>query len=48
VAPVDAPRRIVAAVHRRDGRNADLVHSLIGLMEAHALRAISQASQTAL
>jgi LysR family transcriptional regulator for metE and metH len=48
VPPVDAPRRIIAAVHRRDGRNAELVHSLIGLMEAHALRAISQASQTAL
>ena len=34
--PKDAPRRIVAAVHRSDGRNLELVHTIVRLMEAQA------------
>jgi DNA-binding transcriptional LysR family regulator len=34
--PEDTPRRIVAAVHRGDGRNLELVHTLIDLMDVHA------------
>ena len=34
--PKDAPRRIVAAVHRSDGRNLELVHTLVELMDLHA------------
>ena len=32
----DPPRRVVAAVHRRNGRSAELVATLIELMEVHA------------
>ena len=32
----DPPRRVVAAVHRRNGRNAELVATMIRLMEEHA------------
>jgi DNA-binding transcriptional LysR family regulator len=34
--PDGAPRRVVAAVRRSDGRNAELVTALIGLMQEHA------------
>jgi DNA-binding transcriptional LysR family regulator len=34
--PGDAPRRVVAAVSRRDGRNAALVDALLRVLEAHA------------
>lgn len=34
--PDDSPRRVVAAVRRRNGPNTGLVHSLIRLMEAQA------------
>ncbi|HXM58523.1 MAG TPA: LysR family transcriptional regulator [Candidatus Dormibacteraeota bacterium] len=34
--PVGAPRRVVAAVRRADGRNGELVSALIGLMQEHA------------
>jgi len=34
--PRDTPRRIVAAVHRADGRNLELVRTLVDLMDAHA------------
>lgn len=32
----DSPRRVVAAVRRRDGRNAELVTALVDLMVTHA------------
>ncbi len=32
----DPPRRVLAAVHRPGGRNAELVSALIALMEVHA------------
>ena len=34
--PNNTPRRIVAAVHRTDGRNRELVHTLVDLMDVHA------------
>jgi DNA-binding transcriptional LysR family regulator len=34
--PEQSPRRVVAAVRRRNGRNAELVTSLIPILEAHA------------
>jgi DNA-binding transcriptional LysR family regulator len=34
--PNDTPRRIVAAVHRTDGRTLELVHTLVELMDVHA------------
>ncbi|HKA09896.1 MAG TPA: LysR family transcriptional regulator [Candidatus Dormibacteraeota bacterium] len=34
--PDDPPRRVVAAVHRRNGRNADLVGAMMRALEAHA------------
>jgi LysR family transcriptional regulator, cyn operon transcriptional activator len=37
--PEDSPRRVVAAVSRRDGRNAALVRTLIDLMVTHATSA---------
>jgi len=37
--PGAAPRRVVAAVSRADGRNADLVTTLIGVLERHATEA---------
>jgi DNA-binding transcriptional LysR family regulator len=40
LAPEDSPRRVVAAVRRRDGRNADLVTRLIELMVTHATSAV--------
>lgn len=39
LAPDDSPRRVVAAVRRRDGRNAGLVTKLIELMVTHATSA---------
>jgi DNA-binding transcriptional LysR family regulator len=37
--PEDSPRRIVAAVRRQDGRNGELVDTLIRLMATHATKA---------
>jgi DNA-binding transcriptional LysR family regulator len=37
--PEDSPRRIVAAVRRVDGRNAELVDTLIEMMVVHATQA---------
>ncbi len=34
--PQDSPRRVVAAVRRRDGRNAQLVDTIVPILEAHA------------
>jgi len=37
--PDDSPRRIVAAVYMRQGRAAELVRSMLALMETHAREA---------
>ena len=34
--PHDSPRRVVAAVRRRDGRNAEFVDTIVPILEAHA------------
>jgi DNA-binding transcriptional LysR family regulator len=38
--PKDAPRRIVAAVHRSDSRHLELVSTLVELMDVHARQSV--------
>src|SRR5205823_6080510 len=38
--PENTPRRIVAAVHRSDSRNLELVNTLVDLMDVHAHQSV--------
>jgi DNA-binding transcriptional LysR family regulator len=44
--PDDSPRRVVAAVHRRNGRNADLVGAMMRALEVHARGSSRSAAPT--